>query len=61
MTYHNSGKSAWISPDDRVNWSDIAQRRLLWLYGIERAVDIALGKDAETNADLSAWNRLGHK
>lgn len=33
--------------------------RLVWLYGPERAAAIVEGRDANTNADIAAWNRIG--
>ena len=35
------------------------RRRLVWLYGEERAAAIMLYRDPEANADLAAWNALG--
>ena len=34
-------------------------QKLEWLHGHERAAKILLGKDADTEADLRAWRRLG--
>ena len=34
--------------------------RLKWAHGPERAREIMAGTDANANADLKAWNSLGH-
>lgn len=43
------------------SWSDHTRRNLSWHYGDKRADRIMAGTDPNTQADVSAWNRLGER
>lgn len=44
-----------------LEWRRVADQRLEWLYGFERAWAIRSGRDPATNADIATWNALGRR
>lgn len=62
MTYLNT---TWWEPNASEpsyhDWSEFTRRRLIWLYGQERADRVRAGKDEATNADIARWNALGQR
>lgn len=44
-----------------VSWRAVTYARLCWAHGENRAYAIINGRDHATNADISAWNRLGRR
>lgn len=63
MSYrdHKRCVPGWEGPVTIHSWQEFTARRLEWLYGRERAADIAAGRDPATNTDLAAWDRLGQR
>lgn len=49
------------APEVIHSWQQFTERRLLWLYGPERAQAIISGQDHATQADLASWRSLGQR